>query len=67
MQIHSDGFGGEMGHIITSNTVTMYEGFAPSSGMSHGERANTLHVGGNDIPHNNMQPYSAVYIFKRTA
>ena len=56
-----------MGHIIFSNTVTMNEGFAPSSGMSHGERANTLHVGGNDIPHNNMQPYSAVYIFKRTA
>lgn len=22
---------------------------------------------GNDIPHNNMQPYSVVYIFKRTA
>lgn len=22
---------------------------------------------GNDIPHNNMQPYSTVYIFKRTA
>lgn len=22
---------------------------------------------GNDTPHNNMQPYSTVYIFKRTA
>lgn len=67
MQIHSDGFGGVMGNVIVNGTVTMNEGFAPSRGMSHGERNNTLNVGGNDIPHNNMQPYSAVYIFKRTA
>lgn len=67
MAIRSDGFGGLLGQSISSSTVARDEGFAPTKGMIYGDRSNTLYVGGEDAPHNNMQPYLVVYIFKRTA
>lgn len=67
MYIQSDGFGGLFGQSINGGASIRNEGFAPSNGMSYGDRANTLHVGGNDTPHNNIQPYLVVYIFKRVA
>lgn len=67
MNITSDGFGGIMGQAITGSSTIHYEGFAPSNGMIYGDRRNTLYVGGSDTPHNNMQPFEVVYIFKRSS
>lgn len=38
---------------------------APQEGK--GDPSGTTDGTGNNIPHNNMEPYSVVYIFKRTA
>lgn len=68
MNIWSDGYGGFLGQGVDSS-ITSYtnEGFAPTYGTIHGERANTMHVGGHGTAHNNMGPYKVVYIFARTA
>lgn len=67
MYIQSDGYGGVMGQRMSGSPTIYNEGFAPSNGMSYGDRANTLRVGGNDTPHNNLAPYKVVYLFTRTA
>ena len=67
MHITSDGYGGVLGQSINGISTIHNEGFAPSNGMIYGDRSNTLYVGGNDTPHNNMEPFSVVYIFKRSS
>ena len=65
------GWNNSYGELVTlpdNDTGNGQEGYS-SSGLtwvSGGNRVYTSETGGNK-PHNNMQPYQVVYIFKRTA
>lgn len=69
MPNHSHGIWG--GNTTTSNSMgnSNYNknGWIPNIGDTHSYSANHITYVGGSQPHNNMPPYLAVYIWKRTA
>lgn len=54
------------GHNVSAGNTTAYMAVQAQAKVGYSGNAQTLHTGG-DGPHNNMPPYLAVYMWKRTA